>query len=279
MPAFFRCCRGKLNRCFCIYNFGQKTNKTHKFPVDIFRECEYIGNANDCKFSYRRKTGGGNAHGQVKGYYVAGKTSTAEQGRGDDKTYSASFVALAPASDPQVSIILTIANPKGELGHQGGAICAPVVSNILGEVLEYLEVPKDYTIEDNTVKVDVPDVTNRTVGEAIRMLNNAGLKYSVDVSDVNAIVTAQMPVAGEKLVEKSLVKLYIEGNEVRFNTIVPNVTGLDIVSATKKLSDANLNIKISGSGMSVLQDPPAGSSIEQGSVVRVEFRPVGIDLE
>lgn len=218
-------------------------------------------------------------NGQVKGYYVAGKTSTAEQGRGDDKTYSASFVALAPASDPQVSIILTIANPKGELGHQGGAICAPVVSNILGEVLEYLEVPKDYTIEDNTVKVDVPDVTNRTVGEAIRMLNNAGLKYSVDVSDVNAIVTAQMPVAGEKLVEKSLVKLYIEGNEVRFNTIVPNVTSLDIVSATKKLSDANLNIKISGSGMSVLQDPPAGSSIEQGSVVRVEFRPVGIDLE
>ena len=31
--------------------------------------------------------------------------------------------------------------------------------------------------------------------------------------------------------------------------------------------------------MSVLQDPPAGTSIEQGSVVRVEFRAVGIDVE
>lgn len=218
-------------------------------------------------------------NGQVKGYYVAGKTSTAEQGRGTGKTYTASFVALAPANNPQVAIILNIANPKGNLGHQGGAICAPVVSNILGEVLEYLEIPKNYTTEDTTVKVSVPDVTNRTVGEAIRMLNSAGLKYHVDTSDMNAIVIAQMPVAGEKLVQKSLVKLYIEGNDVRFNTIVPNVKNLDIVSATKKLSDVNLNIKISGSGMSVLQDPVAGSSVEQGTVVRVEFRPVGIDVE
>lgn len=218
-------------------------------------------------------------NGQVKGYYVAGKTSTAEQGRGANKTYTASFVALAPATDPQVAIMLTIANPKSKLGHQGGAICAPVVSNILSEVLEYLEVKKDYTTEDKTKKVEVPDVANRTVGEAIRMLNNAGLKYSVDESDMNKIVTAQMPVSGEKLVEKSLVKLYVEGNDTRFNTIVPDVKNLDIVSATKKLSDANLNIKISGSGMSVLQDPPAGTSVEQGSLVRVEFRAVGIDVE
>lgn len=218
-------------------------------------------------------------NGQVKGYYVAGKTSTAEQGRGANKTYTASFVALAPASDPKVAIMLTIANPKGKLGHQGGAICAPVVSNILSEVLEYMEVKKDYTSEDKTKKVEVPDVTNRTVGEAIRMLNNAGLKYNVDVSDMNAIVSAQMPVAGEKLVEKSMVKLYVEGNDTRFNTVIPDVKNLDIVSATKKLNDANLNIKISGSGMSVLQDPPAGTSVEQGTLVRVEFRAVGIDVE
>lgn len=218
-------------------------------------------------------------NGQVKGYYVAGKTSTAEQGRGDAKTYTASFVALAPASDPKLAIMVTIANPKGKLGHQGGAICAPVAANILGEVLEYMEIPKDYTLDDKTVKVEVPDVTNRTVGEAVRILNKASLKYSVETDDINAIVSAQMPIAGEKLVEKSLVKLYTEGNDTRFNTVVPNVMNMDIVTATKKLQDANLNIKISGSGMSVLQDPPAGTSLEQGSVVRVEFRAVGIDVE
>lgn len=218
-------------------------------------------------------------NGRVQGYYVAGKTSTAEQGRGESKKYAASFAALAPASDPQIAIIVTLMNPKGQLGHGGGTVCAPVVSNILSEVLEYMEVKKDYTLADTTVKVAVPDVTNRTVGEAIRILNNSKLKYNVDESDMNAIVSAQMPVNGEKLVEKSVVKLYTMGNETRFNSVVPDVKNLDIVTATKKLSDANLNIKISGSGMSVFQDPPAGTSIEQGSVVRVEFRAVGVEDE
>ena len=58
-----------------------------------------------------------------------------------------------------------------------------------------------------------------------------------------------------------------------------SLTLLDIVSATKRLSDASLNIKISGSGVSVYQDPPAGTSVEQGSVIRVEFRTVGIDVQ
>lgn len=218
-------------------------------------------------------------NGKVKGYYVAGKTSTAEQGRGDSKTYTASFIAVAPAEDPEVAIILSVANPKGEHGHQGGAVAAPVVSNILSEVLEYLEVKKNYEIEDEVKKVTVPDVTNRTVGEAIRMLNDAGLKYDVDNTDLNAIVTSQMPIAGETLNEKSLIKLYLQGNDTRFNTTVPDVVNLDIVSATKKLSDKKLNIKISGSGMSILQDPPAGTTVEQGTIVRVEFRPVGIDVE
>lgn len=218
-------------------------------------------------------------NGKVEGYYIAGKTSTAEQGRGNEKTYNAAFIALAPAEDPEIAIILMVANPRGSQGHQGGAVAAPVVSNILSEVLEYLDVKKSYETKDAIKKVEVPDVTNRTVGEAIRMLNSAGLKYDVDSSDLNKIVTAQMPVANEQLNEKSLVKLYLQGNDTRFNTVVPDVKNLDIVSATKKLSDKHLNIKISGSGMSILQDPPAGTTVEQGTIVRVEFRPVGIDVE
>ncbi len=219
-------------------------------------------------------------YAQVKGYYVAGKTSTAEQGRGANKKYVASFVALAPADDPQVAVIFNLYDPKGPQGHQGGGICAPVVGNILDEVLEYLEVPQDYSYtDDKTNKVKVPDVTNRTVGEAIRILNNAGLKYSVDESDINARVVSQIPVQGETLNEKSLVKLYVEGNDVRFTTKVPDVKKMDVVTATKTLAESNLNIKISGSGMSVLQEPAAGTEVEQGTIVRVEFRPVGIDVE
>lgn len=219
-------------------------------------------------------------NGQVKGYYLAGKTSTAEQGRGANKTYVASFVAAAPADDPEVAIIVNVVNPQGPNGHQGGAVAAPIASNIMEKTLEYLNVEKDYTdAGDKNVKVSVPDVTTRTVGEATRMLLDVGLKYDVDTSDQNAIVVSQVPAAGEMLIEKSLVKLYLEGNDTRFNTNVPNIVGMDIATATKTLSDAKLNIKISGSGVVSYQSPAAGTSVEQGSVVRAEFRKQGIDTE
>ena len=66
---------------------------------------------------------------------------------------------------------------------------------------------------------------------------------------------------------------------MRFTTKVPDVKKMDVVTATKTLAESNLNIKISGSGMSVLQEPAAGTEVEQGTIVRVEFRPVGIDVE
>jgi stage V sporulation protein D (sporulation-specific penicillin-binding protein) len=216
---------------------------------------------------------------KVDGYYIAGKTSTSEQGRGANQKYSASFAALVPADDPQVAMLYTIYNPKGKQGHQGGIVAAPVAQNILSELLEYMEIPKSYETKDTVKKVTIPDVSNRTVGEAVRMLNSVGLKYEVDTSDLNAIVVGQMPMKGETVNEKSLVKLYLQGNDTRFNTTVPNVLNLDIVSATKKLSDSTLNIKISGSGMSVIQNPKAGTLVEQGTIVRVEFRPVGLDVE
>ena len=59
-------------------------------------------------------------YGQVKGYYVAGKTSTAEQGDKSNPVYVASFVALAPADNPQVAVLFNLYNPKGPNGHQGG---------------------------------------------------------------------------------------------------------------------------------------------------------------
>ena len=143
-----------------------------------------------------------------------------------------------------------------------------------------MNIPKDYSdSKDTAVKVNVPDVTNRTVGEATRMLTETGLKFDVNISDSNAIVVSQVPAAGEILIEKSLVKLYLEGNDTRFNTKVPDIVGMDIVKATKALADANLNIKISGNGVVSYQSPVAGASVEQGSIVRAEFRKQGIDTE
>lgn len=57
---------------------------------------------------------------QVKGYRIGGKTGTSEDGVNTNK-YVTSFVGVAPISDPEVVVLITLYNPTGEGGHQGGA--------------------------------------------------------------------------------------------------------------------------------------------------------------
>lgn len=56
----------------------------------------------------------------VTGYRIGGKTGTSEDGVNTNK-YVTSFVGVAPISDPEVVILITLYNPTGEGGHQGGA--------------------------------------------------------------------------------------------------------------------------------------------------------------
>ena len=56
----------------------------------------------------------------VKGFRVGGKTGTSEDGVNTNK-YVTSFIGVAPISDPQIVVLVTLYNPTGEGGHQGGA--------------------------------------------------------------------------------------------------------------------------------------------------------------
>ena len=67
---------------------------------------------------------------QVKGYSIGGKTGTSEDGVNTGK-YVTSFVGVADIKDPEVVILILLYNPTGEGGHQGGAVAAPIASQVL----------------------------------------------------------------------------------------------------------------------------------------------------
>lgn len=56
---------------------------------------------------------------RVAGYRIGGKTGTSEDGVNTNK-YVTSFCGVAPIDDPQVVVLVTLYNPTGEGGHQGG---------------------------------------------------------------------------------------------------------------------------------------------------------------
>ncbi len=57
---------------------------------------------------------------KVAGYRIGGKTGTSEDGVNTNK-YVTSFLGVAPIEDPEVVLLITLYNPTGEGGHQGGA--------------------------------------------------------------------------------------------------------------------------------------------------------------
>ena len=148
---------------------------------------------------------------QVQGYSIGGKTGTSEDGVNTGK-YVTSFVGVAPVSDPEVVILITLYNPTGEGGHQGGGVAAPIGSQVLGEVLPYLEVQKEETEEISIQEeVNVPNIVGLTVKEAKDKLKeqNLDIKYEEteeDISDKKII--SQVPIEGMKVNKGS--KIIIE---------------------------------------------------------------------
>ncbi len=85
---------------------------------------------------------------RLEGYQVFGKTGTAriaQPGGGgyQQRAYVASFVGAAPAEDPRLVAYVAIWRPDPSLGYYGGTVAAPVVREILGHALAYLEVAPD----------------------------------------------------------------------------------------------------------------------------------------
>jgi len=81
---------------------------------------------------------------QINGYRVAGKTGTAHKVEGGHyvNRYVASFVGLAPASNPRLIVAVMVDEPSGAQ-YYGGQVAAPVFSNVMGSALRLLNVPND----------------------------------------------------------------------------------------------------------------------------------------
>ena len=215
---------------------------------------------------------GGGSYAQVKGYSIGGKTGTSEPNPNRlEDGYVASFIAIAPVENVEIVVLLTLYAPQVS-NHYGGSIAAPAVSQILTEVLPYLDIPSNDNIDSSNIEtISTPDVVNKTVAEAQKILQEAGLEYSTSAS-ADDIVKEQVPPKGTALTEGGIVKLYVEGNDERVSQSVPDLKGVTFEQAQIMLKAKNLNISSTGSGIVIAQDPQAGTSVDEGTVINVTLQ-------
>ena len=152
---------------------------------------------------------------QVQGYSIGGKTGTSEDGVNTGK-YVTSFIGVAPTSDPEVCILITLYNPTGEGGHQGGGVAAPIASQVFGEVLPYLEIKKDNEEGEENVEIEVPNIVGMSIKEAEKAIKELELKIEIktdskeEISSDNAskVIVQQLPKAGIKIKKGTSIIAY-----------------------------------------------------------------------
>lgn len=224
---------------------------------------------------YEVTTGTGK-NGQVAGYRIGGKTGTADKVGGN---VIVSFVCFAPADDPQVMMLLTLDEPNKWTGTyvSGGNMVAPVASSVMGEILPYLGIEPSYTAEE-LVGADktVPNVVGLSKDAAAERLSANGFSFrTVGGGDT---VTDQTPAGGAIVPNSAEIILYLGAEKSGEKCIVPNVVGDSAATANQKIVNAGLIMGVSGATnassstvRAISQSIAAGTEVEAGTVVRVQF--------
>ncbi len=105
----------------------------------------------------------------VDGYSIAGKTGTAW--KFDEKTrrvsaakYMSSFIGMAPAENPQVTIAVIIDEPRIG-GRDGGQVAAPIFKEIAEQILPELNIKPDILSETMVAENDSQSYSEEPIGD------------------------------------------------------------------------------------------------------------------
>jgi cell division protein FtsI (penicillin-binding protein 3) len=181
--------------------------------------------------------GGTGATAALTSYEVAGKTGTARRAGPDGYipgSYTTSFVSLFPADDPQLVMVVKLDDPEAAYAR---LTAAPVTRRVLEQVLATRLGPLDRT-----------RLTTSRVSREPEIGAEAGSRTWVSSFP---IVRAEDP--------KSL-------------KVIPDVMGLSLRSAAKKLHAEGFRVRATGWGVVDSVVPPVGDSAARGSLVTLMAR-------
>ena len=154
-------------------------------------------------------TGTGNRT-YIPGYRVGGKTATSEKLPRRSGKYIASFMAFAPADDPQAIALVLIDEPVG--AYYGGQVAGPVMKELLEVALPYLNITQIYTEEEakrpDVANAIVPELRGLSPDEAAKLLKEHEIKHELVGEGV--LITRQLPMPGETVNRDTKILLYAD---------------------------------------------------------------------
>ena len=104
-------------------------------------------------------------------------------------------MAMAPADDPKICVLVILDHPTGE-SYYGGRIAAPVGGRIVEDILTYLDVERKYTKKDLEMmeeEIEVPNVCGSSTVQANSMLAQHGFITRIEGEVEDSVVEKQLP--------------------------------------------------------------------------------------
>ena len=224
-------------------------------------------------------TDGGGKNGQVTGYRIGGKTGTADKRGGEETDVIVSFLAFAPADDPQVIMLLTMDTPARQnvtgIYTSGGNYVAPTASKIMADILPYLGIAPQYDEETRSVaEATVPYVVGLSKDDAAAKLTDYGFASFRVVGDGDT-VTDQTPDGGAIVPNGAEIILYMGAEKSSDRCVVPKVTNMSADEANRALVNSGLIMKATGSSASgakvISQSLEPDTETDAGTVVTVQM--------
>ena len=197
---------------------------------------------------------------QLEGYTAAGKTGTAQKVDPKTHAYSAtkfigSFVGFAPVSNPAIVIIVVIDEPQG--AYHGGDIAAPVFREIAEQVLPELNITPDTEMKGG------PPLIAQTSKASPQQIKEDAAQVERREQTLPKVVTAKS--FNGKTSEVVFAMATNRG------ALMPDLRGQSVRDALRMCAQLGLKLEARGDGFATQQTPAAGTQVDAGQTVRVDF--------
>ena len=204
----------------------------------------------------------------IEGYDIGGKTGTAQKvinGVYQSGKYISSFVGMAPADDPKVTVMITVDEPGTGI-YYASQVAVPYAKPLFEDIFNYYDSKFAEDNEKAILKnVVIPEIRGKGLDEAKKALKDAKLDYEV-IGNGKSVVSIS-PYPGYTVKEGSKVIIKTSGTSDA-NIIMPSVKGYSVDSAKKLLDSLGITYNIKGMGQSISeQSIPEGELIQKGNNV------------
>ena len=218
--------------------------------------------------------GTGTKYATIKGYTSGGKTGSAQifdlKAHVYTHTYNASFLGFAPVTNPQIVVAVTLHGTQNGNAGFGAPVAGPVFSKVAMTALRMLDVPKD--LPDSLLPSNAP------TGDEVNDLSiaNLGSNPGGNVpSDTLPPVQAGSSAASEESKETSSKDPSLDRRPFLTSKLVgpkvPDFRGMTLRAVLEESAATGVQIEVLGNGLARNQEPAAGSILQRGARVRVQF--------